>query len=55
MMMWGKWRIYDRKEFDEGRAKPPPSIGKRHINQKVKNDKKMSSNPHSSIAFTKVK
>ncbi len=24
MMMWGKWRIYDRKEYDSGSAKPPP-------------------------------
>jgi endonuclease-8 len=26
MMMWGKWRIYDKKEFDRGEAKPPPRI-----------------------------
>ena len=24
MMMWGKWRIYDRNEFDQGLAHPPP-------------------------------
>ena len=24
MMMWGKWRIYDKKEFDDGKSKPPP-------------------------------
>jgi len=24
MMMWGKWRIYDRKDFDDGAARPPP-------------------------------
>lgn len=24
MMMWGKWRIYDREEYDSGSAKPPP-------------------------------
>ena len=24
MMMWGKWRIYDREEYDSGLAKPPP-------------------------------
>lgn len=24
MMMWGKWRIYDRKKFDDGVARPPP-------------------------------
>jgi endonuclease VIII len=25
MMMWGKWRIYDRKEYDNGLAKSPPT------------------------------
>jgi len=24
IMMWGKWRIYDRNEFDQGLAHPPP-------------------------------
>ena len=24
MMMWGKWRIYDRTAFDQGLAQPPP-------------------------------
>jgi endonuclease VIII len=24
MMMWGKWRIYDKKEFDGDKSKPPP-------------------------------
>src|SRR5919112_5099087 len=24
MMMWGKWRIYDRVEYDRGSAKSPP-------------------------------
>jgi endonuclease-8 len=24
MMMWGKWRIYDRAAFDQGLANPPP-------------------------------
>jgi endonuclease-8 len=24
MMMWGKWRIYDRTAFDQGLAHPPP-------------------------------
>ncbi len=47
MMMWGKWRIYDRKQFDEGTAKSPPSIGgRRHLYQKMKTDKKKSSNPN---------
>src|SRR5215210_2509579 len=25
MMMWGKWRIYGREEYDSGLAKSPPS------------------------------
>jgi len=30
MMMWGKWRIYDRTEYESGTAKSPPrsSYGK---------------------------
>ena len=24
MMMWGKWRIYDRSKYDRGLARPPP-------------------------------
>jgi formamidopyrimidine-DNA glycosylase len=27
ILMWGKWRIYNRQEFEEGKSKPPP----RHI------------------------
>jgi endonuclease VIII len=26
MMMWGKWRIYKRAEYDSGKARPPPRI-----------------------------
>ena len=26
MMMWGKWRIYEKAEYDSGKAKPPPRI-----------------------------
>jgi endonuclease VIII len=26
MMMWGKWRIYKKAEYDSGNAKPPPRI-----------------------------
>ena len=26
MMMWGKWRVYPRKSFDRGAAKPPPRV-----------------------------
>ena len=29
MMMWGKWRIYDRSKYDEGLAIPPPRRPKR--------------------------
>ncbi len=54
MMMWRKWRIYDRNQFDEGRTKSPPSLGKRYTGQKMKNDKKRSSNSQSSITFTLV-
>jgi endonuclease VIII len=24
MLMWGKWRVYGRQQFDEGKAKAPP-------------------------------
>lgn len=24
MMIWGKWRVYDREEYDSGSAKPQP-------------------------------
>jgi endonuclease-8 len=40
MMMWGKWRIYDRKQYDEGKAKSPPRRGKRRIDGRIKNDKR---------------
>lgn len=26
MMMWGKWRTYTRRAYDDGRAKPPPRV-----------------------------
>jgi endonuclease-8 len=26
MMMWGKWRVYPRKAFERGAAKPPPRV-----------------------------
>ena len=28
MMMWGKWRIYDRTKYDKGLAIPPPKQSK---------------------------
>ena len=52
MMMWGKWRIYHRKQYDEGRAKPPPRRGKTHIGLGLKNDRKATSPP--SLASTRV-
>jgi hypothetical protein len=24
MIMWGKWRVYGRQQFDEGKSKAPP-------------------------------
>jgi endonuclease VIII len=35
MMMWGKWRAYDRGEYDGGSAKSPP----RHAYGKNRNRK----------------
>jgi formamidopyrimidine-DNA glycosylase len=52
MMMWGKWRIYHRKQYDEGKAKPPPTRGKTHIGLRLKNDKRATNQP--SIASTRV-
>jgi endonuclease-8 len=32
MMMWGKWRIYDRSKYDKGSAIPPPKRStKKHL------------------------
>src|SRR5918997_1478922 len=52
MMMWGKWRIYHRKQYDEGKAKRPPTTGKTHIGLRLKNDKRATNQP--SIASTRV-
>jgi endonuclease VIII len=38
MMMWGKWRIYERKMFDQGGARPPPR-SKWHRNGRPTNSK----------------
>lgn len=34
MMMWGKWRIYDREKYDNGNARPPPRRNGRSLNYK---------------------
>src|SRR5919112_5007318 len=34
MMMWGKWRVYDRVEYDMGSSKSPP----RYAHRKNKNN-----------------
>ena len=38
MMMWGKWRIYERTEYESGIAKSPPhsSYGKKSIKTQIK-------------------
>ena len=46
MMMWGKWRIYGREEYDSGLAKsPPPSLWRTsHWKNKSKNADEISLN-----------
>jgi endonuclease VIII len=39
MMMWGKWRIYDRKSYDEGRARAPARKVKKYTSFRMKNIK----------------
>jgi len=34
MMMWGKWRIYERDEYESGAAKSPPRFSYRKMKQK---------------------
>jgi endonuclease-8 len=34
MMMWGKWRIYGRDEYESGNAKSPPRFSYRKMNNK---------------------
>lgn len=54
MMLWGKWRIYERDDFDKGVAKPPPirsfnkvnsksstSVAEKKIESDVRNDKRI--------------
>jgi formamidopyrimidine-DNA glycosylase len=36
MMMWGKWRIYSRTEYDSGKAKPPTRVKwKKKLNKNI--------------------
>ena len=44
MMMWGKWRIYKRTEYDSGKAKPPPRIIWKRKLQKSKNNSRSIEN-----------
>jgi endonuclease VIII len=61
MMMWEKWRIYDKKEFDDGKSKPPPrrivwsnqKITKNNNNNKIDNNNTTSSS--SSLIHETVK
>lgn len=54
MMMWGKWRIYDRKQYDEGRAKPPPRRGQTQIGLRMKNHKKTTTSQQPSLALKRI-
>ncbi|HKQ22751.1 MAG TPA: DNA-formamidopyrimidine glycosylase family protein, partial [Nitrososphaeraceae archaeon] len=40
MMMWGKWRIYDRSQYNKGLSKPPP----RRSNRKQLNSSRTINN-----------
>lgn len=52
MMMWGKWRIYDRKSYDEGRAKAPARRVKKYTSFRMINSK-ITTHP-SLLALTKA-
>jgi formamidopyrimidine-DNA glycosylase len=42
MMMWGKWRIYDRSKYEKGLARSPPRRSKLknlHLLSTIKNEK----------------
>jgi endonuclease VIII len=52
MMMWGKWRIYKRAEYDSGKAKPPPRI---IWKRKLQKSKSNSSSIESIIVKNKFK
>jgi endonuclease VIII len=36
MMMWGKWRFYERSKYDKGLAKPPPRRSKKKYSNSPK-------------------
>src|SRR5919112_4758030 len=44
MMMWGKWRIYDREEYDMGSAKPPPRYAYRKNRDKTADEAQIKIN-----------
>ncbi|MEJ7642525.1 MAG: DNA-formamidopyrimidine glycosylase family protein [Candidatus Nitrosocosmicus sp.] len=44
MMMWGKWRIYDREEYDMGSAKPPPRYAYRKNKDKNEDEVQIKKN-----------
>jgi endonuclease VIII len=52
MMMWGKWRIYDRKRYDEGRAKAPARRVKKYTSFRMINSRN-TTHP-SLLALTKA-
>jgi len=48
MMMWGKWRIYDREKYDSGSARPPlRRLRKQNLSlthEKIKSESKKNKN-----------
>lgn len=52
MMMWGKWRIYDRKQYDEGRARLPLRREQTQVGLRMKIYKKTTSQP--SLPLTRI-
>lgn len=45
MMMWGKWRIYDKNDYDNGWAKPPSSSKSFYYKKDRIEDNKSNKNP----------
>ena len=52
MMMWGKWRICDRKRYDKGNTKAPARRVKKYTSFRMKNSKN-TTHP-SLLALTKA-